>query len=397
MRLFKRWAYLTTATLASAVLVACGGDSGEGVPFVSHINVTERQLYEPGRAPEGVVVQHGSGWVSLQLEPPSGSGLPLGGDTATVGADQFYFDLHKSAFVSLNMTTEMLQVLEAIELYDANNLRMWRVDATHPVLERFRLERADYSKPAPRLRLRVVAAQAAISSAHVFAWFGETFSPAANRHDLRQLKVGTLVSCAQCNLSGVALGDYKWEGAYLPGADLRNAWLVKTTDPSALSLADDRLFNLFWTSSQIAGAKMNRAYLAGVDFTGAIVTGAGQSPAEFEAAHLYDANMTGLNLDGVNMKAAFMDRAKLVNVSMVESKLNKAQLVDTNFSGSDLRRSKFNEAMLTGTNFSQANLQGADFSDALVRDVNFSGANLSGATWTDGVRVCATPSVGSCQ
>lgn len=396
MRLSKRWTNYTAAALAAVLLVACGG--GGGVSFVPQFNVTEHQLYEPRLAPDGVVVQRGSGWVSLQLEHSSSvSGLPMGSDTDTVGSDQFYFDLPNSGVVSLNMTPKMLQVIEAVELYDANNVPLFRVDAAHPVLDRYKLERTDFSKPAPRFRLRVVAAQGAISSVQILAWFGESLSPTANRRDLGQLKLGAINSCAQCNLSGAALGDYKWEDAYLPGADLRNASLVKMTDPSALSQADQNLFTLLWDSSQITGVKMNRSYLAGVDFTGAMVTGAGQSPAEFEAAHLYDAKMTGLNLDGVNMKAAFMDRAQLVNASMIESKLNKAQLVDTNFSGSDLRGAKFNDAMLTGTNFSRANLQGADFTNALVSGVNFTGAILDGARWTDGVKICATPSVGSCQ
>ena len=141
---------------------------------------------------------------------------------------------------------------------------------------------------------------------------------------------------------------------------------------------------------------MKAAYLAGVDFTGAIVTGAGRSPADFEAAHLLQTIFNGVNLDGVNMNAAFLDHAQLITASMIEAQLNNAQMAFTNFSGSNLYKAQFKKAMLTSTNFSNANLAGADFSYALIQDANFSGADLSGATWTDG-RICATPSRGSCQ
>jgi len=395
MRHIKNWARHIAGAMALTLLGACGGGGNE-VVFVPQFNVTERQLYEPVRAEAGVVPQHGSGGVSLQLEAASAMAVPLGGDTASVGVDKFFFDVVDTGYITLSMSSKMLQVIGAVELYDAKNQLLWRADAANPEIPSYWLDRFDNTKPAPRYEVRIIAPAGAVDTSQVFVWFGDGLAVTANPHDLAKLRLGSPVSCANCNLSGLQLGAYPLEAAYLPGANLKNAWLVRILDPQALLLDDRNLFKILWDNTQVAGAKMKAAYLAGVDFTGAIVTGAGRSPADFEAAHLLQTIFNGVNLDGVNMNAAFLDHAQLITASMIEAQLNNAQMAYTNFSGSNLYRAQFKKAMLTGTNFSNANLAGADFSYALIQDANFSGADLSGATWTDG-RICATPSRGSCQ
>ena len=384
MRHIQSWARHIAGAMALTLLGACGGGSGSA--FVPQFNVTERELYEPVRAEAGIVAQRGSGGISLQLESVSGSPLPQGGDTAPLGIDKFYFDLVNTGYITLSMSDRMLQVIDAVELYDENKQLLWRMDASNREVSNQWLHRQDYVKPAPRYEVRIIAPASAVDTSQVIAWFGDGLVVTANPHDQAKLRLGTLVSCANCNLSGLQLGAYQLETAYLPGANLRNAWLVRVLDSQAL----------LWDSTQVAGAKMKAAYLAGVDFTGAIVTGAGHSPADFEAAHLYQAIFHGVNLDRVNMNSAFLSQAQLTLASMIEAQLNSAQLSETNFSGSNLFKAQFKKAMLAGTNFSNANLAGADFSNALIQDANFSGADLSGATWTDG-RICATPSRGSCQ
>ena len=404
------------SAMLTVLLAACGG--GGGPDFVPQFNVTEQALYEPGRA-AGIVPQQGSGGVALQLEGKSASeGLPLTGDTfdSPKGVDRFYFDLVRQGYLAMSMSDRMLQGIEAIELYNASNQRLWRLDAQNPNLSPYWLYRSDFTQPAPRYEIRIESARS-VDAAQVIAWFGPALVTSLNRYDLGKISPGVVASCADCNLSGAMLGGYKLEAAYLPRANLRNAWLVRLLDPSALDLADYQIFKILWDSQQIGGARMSRAFLEGVDFTGAIVTGIGQSPAEFEAAHLYDAIMNGLNLDGAKMNAAFMTRTQLQGASMIAVQLDSAQLVNANLTGSNLRQATLTKAMLNGTNFSNANLEGANFKNAQILDVNFSGArlaganftlagiqgtdftgaDLSGATWTDGVKICAQGSRGSCQ
>jgi len=414
MQLLNAWTRRSTGLVLAACLSACGG--GGGLSFVPQFNVTEQELYEPGRLDAGIVAQRGSGGVALQLEAPGTTGLPLTGDSASVGEDRFYFDLLSDNHITLNLTPAMQQRIEAIELIDAQGKRVWRLDASNPSIFKAWLQRGQKDTPVPRYQVRITAARTAVDTALVIAWFGAGLVNTANRQDMGKLKEGTVVNCPDCNLSGAQLGMHKLEASFLKGANLRNSWLVRVPNPDTLALDEFTAFTILWDSSQVAGARMSRAYLEGVDFTGAIVTGAGDSPADFEAAHLYGAIMNGLNLDRVNMNAAFMNRAQLTQASMIEAQLDSAQLVSTNFSGSNLRRAKLSKAMMNGTNMSRANLEGADFKNAYIQDVNFSGANLkktnftqvllqgvdftgadlSGATWTDGVKVCAPNSIGSC-
>jgi uncharacterized protein YjbI with pentapeptide repeats len=417
MWLMKRCNRHIASAMLAVLLAACGGD---GLPdFVPQFNVTEQDLYEPGRAEGGIVPQRGSGGVALQLEGSAVSeGLPLTGDTFVdqKGVDRFYFDLVRHGYLDISLTLAMQQGIEAIELYNASNQRLWRLDALNPNLTPYWLYRNDFSQPAPRYEVRIVSART-VDAAQVLAWFGQALVPSLNRNDLRKISPGVVASCADCNLSGAMLGGYKLEAAFLPRANLRNAWLVRLLDPSALDLGRDQIFKILWDSKQLGGARMKGAYLEGVDFTGAIVTGLGQSPAEFEAAHLYGAIMNGLNLDGANMNAAFMSRTQVQGASMIAVQLDSAQLVNANLSGSNLSQATLTKAMLNGTNFSLANLEGANLKNAQILDVNFAGArlvganftqallqgadftgaDLSGATWTDGVKICATPSIGSCQ
>ena len=415
MQHLNAWARRTTWVVLAACLAACGG--GGAASFVPQFNVTERELYEPGRADSGIVAQRGSGGVALQLEASGATGLPLGADTASVGEDKFYFDLLRNSYISLNLTSAMLQRIEAVELIDAAGNRVWRLDANNPSISYAWLLRGHDSSPVPRYQVRITAARTAVDTSFVLAWFGQGLVSTASSQDMGKLQVGAVVNCPGCNLSGTQLGMHTLEASFLKGANLRNTWLVRVPDASALALDELNVFTILWDSAQVAGARMSRAYLEGVDFTGAIVTGAGNSPAEFEAAHLYGAIMNGLNLDRVNMNGAFMNRAQLTLTSMIEAQLDSAQLVGTNFSGSNLRLAKLNKAMLDGTNMSRVNLEGANFKNAMVHDVNFSGANLkaanfssaslqgadftgadlSGAIWTDGATICATPSIGSCQ
>lgn len=393
MRHIKSWARHIAGGVAATLLVACGG--GGGATFVPQFNVTERELYEPGRADSGIVVQRGSGGIFLQLEAPTGKPLPWGGDTSSLAEDKFYFDLLRNNYISLAMTPKMQELIEAVELYDAAGNRVWRLDASNPTITEAWLLRGHDTTPVPRYQVRIVAARGALETSHVLVWFGDGLVSTANRNDIGKLQSDVVANCADCNFSGAQLGAYKLESSFLKSANLRNAWLVRVSDGSLLSLDPLNQFKIFWDSAQVAGARMSRAYLEGADFTGAIVTGAGNSPAEFEAAHLYGATMNGLNLDRANMNAALLSRAQIQNASMIEAQLNSAQMVGTNFSNSNLYKAEFKKAMVTGTNFSFANLEGADFRDAMMEDVTFTGAILSGATWKDG-RICATPSVGSC-
>ncbi len=397
MRHIKSWARYIAGAMTATLLVACGGS---GSAFVPQFNVTERELYEPVRAESGIVAQRGSGGISLQLESAVGSPLPQGGDTAAVGVDKFYFDLVNSGYITLSMSDRMLQVISAVELYDENQQLLWRMDASNREISNHWLHRQDYVKPAPRYEVRIIAAAGAVDTTQVFAWFGDSLVTTANLHDLAALRVRVPIICSNCNFSGAQLGAYQLTESELANVNLKNSWLVRITDPSVLSLDDFALFKILWDSTQVSGANMSGSNLSHVDFSGAVLTGAGNSPANFTSSNLSDVVFNGLNLDGVlmggNLTHVNMSRIKFNRASMVAADLTYVIANDVDFSYANLRKAKLNKSIMNFTNFMGAILSNADFTGAILTNVDFTDAILDGATWTDG-RICATPSRGSCQ
>ena len=432
MRHIKSWARHIVGVVASTLLFACGG--GEGPTFVPQFNVTERELYEPGRADSGIVAQRGSGGISLQLEAPAGIPLPWDplpgkGDTATAeldkpiagvdkpiaGVDRFYFDLVNTGYINLSMSDEMLSVIDKVELYDANKM-LWRADAANREITNYWLIREDYRKPAPRYEVRIYAPAGAVDTSHVLAWFGDGLVSTANPHDFSTLSASKPPVCMGCNFSGAQLGAYQWIGATLHNVDFRNSWLVRVLDDAALSLGDFNLFKILWSSKQVAGAKMSKSTLHTVDFSGAILTGAGNSPADFTDSTLTNVSFNGVNLDGVSIGGrSTISGVKFIRASMVAADMTGVTADDINFKFANLSKAKFTKSTMQNIDFSDALLSHADFKQATLGVVNFSGANLShadftganlgnvnftnadlgGATWQDG-RTCAAHSVGSC-
>lgn len=378
-----------------ALLAACGGSSNPP-EFIPQFGVTERQLYEPTRNTGGIVAQNGSGAVTLQLESTtSDQGLPMSGDTATVGLDAFFFDILKDGRVSISLGVPALQVVNSVELLNAKNESLFKVNAANPQASVW-LRRGDLSTPMPRFQLRLESANGALSNPHVFAWFGADLGPTANRYDVSKLSTSLAVQCENCNLSGAMMGQFKLAAAQLQGSDLRNAWLVKVKNPDDLRLDDFLVFKLFLDGSQIAGADLSAANLSRTDLTGAILTGAGGARANLAGTNLNYATLTGVNLDGASMPGANFNHAQASQVSWIAADLTGANLSMANASQGNFESADLTGANLIDTNLTGANLRGAKLKGALIDQANFTRALLTGATWING-QVCAEGSVGECR
>jgi uncharacterized protein YjbI with pentapeptide repeats len=379
----------------STLLAACGGSSNPP-DFIPQFGVTERQLYEPSRNTGGVVPQYGSGAVTLQLESADAAqGLPMSGDTTTVGVDAFFFEILKDGRVSISLGVPALQVANSVELLNAQNESLFKVNAANPQASVW-LRRGDLSTPKPRFQLRVESANGAVSNPHVFAWFGPDLAPTANRNDISKLSTSLAVQCENCNLSGALLGQFKLAAAQLQGSDLRNAWLVKVKNPDDLRLDDFLVFKLFWDGTQIAGADLSAANLSRTDLTGAILTGAAGSRANLAGTNFNYATLTGVNLDGASMPGANFNHAQASQVSWIAADLSGANLSMANASQGNFELANLTGANLTDTNLTGANLTGANLTGALIGQANFTRALLTGATWING-QVCKEESVGECR
>ena len=380
------------AGVVGLLLAACGGSSNPP-DFIPQCGVTERQTYDPVGHASGLVVQNGSGAVSLQLESNDAqTPLPMSGDTDTTGVDRLYFEILKDGRVNLSLSVQDLQYVASVELLNASQELLLKVDVNTPQGSVW-LRRGDLTLPVPRFQVRVTSANGSVNNPHLLAWFGHHLAPTANKYQLSNLSKNLAVQCEGCNLSSAFLGQYRLSGAHLPSADLRNAWLVKVNNVDDLRRSDDVIFKLFMNGSQIAGADLSGANLNRVDLTGAVLTGAGDSRADLTGANLNYATINGINLDGASMAGVQLNHVQAFQVSWVRADLTGAQMT-----GANLAAGNFEGANFTGANLSNADLRGSNLRGSTIAQagVQLSGAKLAGAVWTDG-HVCANDSEGECR
>ena len=149
------------------------------------------------------------------------------------------------------------------------------------------------------------------------------------------------------------------DGAYLSGADLKQAWL-----PVA-SLRDASLYMTDLRGADLDEADLSQAYLSRVNL---------------RAARLRASNLKGANLQNAELGEAYCRRAKF----------SKADLSGADLSQANLEEADLREALLNGANLSQANLQGADLSAASINatktfmtafgaEIDLDAADLGGA------------------
>ncbi len=108
-----------------------------------------------------------------------------------------------------------------------------------------------------------------------------------------------------------------------------------------------------------------------------------------------NSSMVQIRLDGANLQGANLSYS-----TIQLGNLKGANLMLANLEGAHLHAANLQETNLTMANLSKANLLDASLKGANLRGANLQGAILikadfSGATWTDG-RVCAEGSIGEC-
>jgi uncharacterized protein YjbI with pentapeptide repeats len=147
--------------------------------------------------------------------------------------------------------------------------------------------------------------------------------------------------------------DILLEGAFLPGADLRQ-----------VNLKYAHLEGAILIGAHLEGADFFDAYLEGINLGRAHLKGANLKHACLRKADLFEAHLEGADLFG-----AFLEEAILLGTY-----LNGADLFSTNLEGINLGR-----AHLEGANLKHANLQGSDLFEAHLEDVDLRHTRLQGA------------------
>ncbi len=142
----------------------------------------------------------------------------------------------------------------------------------------------------------------------------------------------------QANLSGAILSSADLTGADLTGANLENARLLGFAGRANLTAANLSEANLKGTrlnDLSFAGANLSHAdlsggvYLAGADFSDAILDGANFSGANFSGANLQNTSWQNADLTGTNLRRADLTGANLTGANLAAINLDDAILYET--------------------------------------------------------------------
>ncbi|MEH3116438.1 MAG: pentapeptide repeat-containing protein [Methylorubrum populi] len=160
-------------------------------------------------------------------------------------------------------------------------------------------------------------------------------------------------------------------GLDLAEADLADARL-EATDLSGANLRRASLAGALARSAGFANACLEEADLAGADLSGAHFTGIAGGQASFREAMLEDADFSGATMRFARLDKALLDGARFEG----------ADLWGTDFTGADADDSVFRKARLDEADLSDCNLTGADFEGASLKKARLAGSRLRGANFS---------------
>lgn len=188
------------------------------------------------------------------------------------------------------------------------------------------------------------------------------------------------------DFSRAILHGVNWHGAILTGADLRKA------DFAAANLQDGNLDEANATSAQFPGADLRRARLVGIcashaDFRSANLTAAKMAISELAHASFAGANLSGATLVKADLASIDLSDAKLNKADLLGAQLGGAVLVDTDFTDAKLDetilvQADLRRAILHGVSFANAVMSHAQLEDVVVRRARLCGARLEYAHLT---------------
>lgn len=195
---------------------------------------------------------------------------------------------------------------------------------------------------------------------------------------------GEYIDLTSANLSGANLSNAKLSGADLSKATLERANLSKAILRNAklcdANLSSAVLTEVDFTETDLTEVDFTKADLTGMNFTKADLTGESFSPvyrgtvktfrgatligAKLQKAVLVKVDFTGADLTASDLRGATLHGAKFVSATLHGAKFENAELMMADFTGAKLDSATFTEAKCYKAIFKDADLCGADFCKA---------------------------------
>jgi len=170
---------------------------------------------------------------------------------------------------------------------------------------------------------------------------------------------------------------------------------------AGVDLSGANLTGVYLSYVNLSGANLSGSVLIGVDFFQNNLTGADFTGADFSSAMIYQQDFRGSILENVNFSNADLNEANLSGMDIRTINLTGAAVGGSDLSGADLRGIQLDAVRISSSNLSHAKLVGVDFRQILggfyevdfrladlsmtnlsgvpVADSLFSGANFTGA------------------
>lgn len=136
----------------------------------------------------------------------------------------------------------------------------------------------------------------------------------------------------------------------LQGADLGKALLA------GARLEDAQMQGANLGGAQMQGADLRGAQMQGADLGAAQMQGAGLGQARIQGASLWQAQMLGANLDAARMQGANLWQAQMLGAGLRGAQMQGAYLREAQMQGADLWQAQMQGAILPGSNLTATRL-----------------------------------------
>lgn len=164
---------------------------------------------------------------------------------------------------------------------------------------------------------------------------------------------------------GSDLRSVKFDRANLSGASLAGAW-IDTSSFHSTNLNSADLARVRAASVVFREASLQRAHLG----IGTTLAGADLYRAKLQRAWLFGVNFDGALLDGARLEGTCASHASFQGASLTDADLRFAILDEASFFGANLYSADLRSAFVTKVDFRGANLNETDLRSAVIGDVS---------------------------
>lgn len=204
-------------------------------------------------------------------------------------------------------------------------------------------------------------------------------TPSAAALDLKGLRLDRTMLADRV---GAGAAPIWWDAAHaglqLAGRDLTGS-VFEETDLSGANLSGARMAGVLGRSARFTGANIEETDFSGADLSGACFRDVAGGEARFDEAMLEDARFDEAAMRFARFPRALLDGASFSGADLWGADFTGADADYTLFKGTRLDEARLDDVNLTHADFEGASLKKAQLVGSRLRGANFTGVKLDGA------------------